>query len=145
MSLHHNARSCPHSRALMVDRIQRGDPVVRVEAELGVSPRTVYTWLGRYCQQGLEGLRDSSSQPHRIPRQMAAPCVDQIVQLRHRWMVSAEIAARLGLARSTVARMLSRRSSPVDSKLWILPSHLDATRKSIPGSSCTWTLESWAE
>ena len=61
MSLHHNARSCSHSRALMVDRIQRGDPVVRVEAELGVSPRTVYTWLGRYCQQGLEGLRDSSS------------------------------------------------------------------------------------
>ena len=110
MSLHHNARSCPHSRALMVDRIQRGDPVVRVEAELGVSPRTVYTWLGRYCQQGFEGLRDSSYQPHRIPRQMAAPCVDQIVQLRHRWMVSAEIAARLGLARSTVARMLSRRS-----------------------------------
>ncbi len=89
MSLHHNARSCPHSRALMVDRIQRGDPVVRVEAELGVSPRTVYTWLGRYCQQGFEGLRDSFSQPHRIPRQMAAPCVDQIVQLRHRRMVSA--------------------------------------------------------
>ena len=38
MSLHHNARSCPHSRALMVDRIQRGDPVVRVEAEFGSEP-----------------------------------------------------------------------------------------------------------
>ena len=38
MDIHHNARSCPHSRALMVDRVQRVDPVVRVAAELGVSP-----------------------------------------------------------------------------------------------------------
>ena len=109
MDIHHNARSCPHSRALMVDRVQRGDPVVQVAAELEVTQRTVYKWLARYRQHGLEGLRDRSSRPHRIPRQTAAPCVDQIVQLRHRRMVSAEIAARLGLARSTVARILSRR------------------------------------
>ena len=109
MDIHHNARSCPHSRALMVDRVQRGDPVVRVAAELGVSQRTVYKWLARFRRQGLEGLRDRSSRPHRIPRQTATRCVHQIVQLRHRRMVSAEIAARLGLARSTVARILCRR------------------------------------
>ena len=83
--------------------------MIQVAAELGVSRRTVYKWLSRYRQQGFEGLRDRSSRPHRIPRQTAASCVDQIVQLRHRWMVSAEIAVRLGLARSTVARILSRR------------------------------------
>ena len=109
MDIHHNARSCPHSRALMVDRVQRGDPVVRVAADLGVSERTVYKWLARYRRQGLEGLRDRSSRPHCSPRQAAAAVVDQIVQLRHRRMVSAEIAARLDLARSTVARTLSRR------------------------------------
>ena len=109
MDIHHNARSCPHSRALMVDRVQRGDPVVRVAADLGVSERTVYKWLARYRRQGLEGLQDRSSRPHCSPRQAAAAVVDQIVQLRHRRMVSAEIAARLDLARSTVARTLSRR------------------------------------
>ena len=72
MDIHHNARSCPHSRALMVDRVQRGDPVVRVAAELGVSQRTVYKWLAHFRRQGAhEGLRDRSSRPHRIPRQTA--------------------------------------------------------------------------
>ena len=76
MDIHHNARSCPHSRALMVDQVQRGDPVVRVAAELGVSQRTVYKWLARFRRQGLEGLRDRSSRPHRIPRQTATPHVE---------------------------------------------------------------------
>ena len=76
MDIHHNARSCPHSRALMVDRVQRGDPVVRVAAELGVSQRTVYKWLARFRRQGLEGLRDRSFRAHRIPRQTATPHVE---------------------------------------------------------------------
>ena len=35
MDLHYNAQSCPHSRVLMVDRVQRDDPVIWVTAEFG--------------------------------------------------------------------------------------------------------------
>ena len=43
MDIHHNARSCPHSRALMVDRVEEAIPVVRVAADLGVSQSRLST------------------------------------------------------------------------------------------------------
>jgi len=108
MDLHHHARTCPHSRELIVNRLDQGQSVARVAADLGISERTVYKWRARYRQEGPEGLRDRSSRPRRIPRRTPRACVRQILALRRRRMVGAEIAARLGLARSTVARILKR-------------------------------------
>ena len=53
MNLHKNARTCPKSRALMVNRVLVARrPVAEVAADLGVSPRTVYKWIRRYCECG---------------------------------------------------------------------------------------------
>jgi hypothetical protein len=56
MKLHANARTCPKSRRLLVDRVIVGGWSV-TEAALadGVSDRTVYRWLRRFCEQGRRG------------------------------------------------------------------------------------------
>ncbi len=55
MNLHKNARTCPKSRALMVSRVlEDGRPVAVVAEEFGVSRRTVYKWVQRYCEAGYQ-------------------------------------------------------------------------------------------
>jgi transposase len=66
MRLHRNARTCPASRRLLVDRIvvERW-PVSVAAAAAGVSVRTAAKWLRRYRDEGVAGLEDRSSAPHR--------------------------------------------------------------------------------
>ena len=40
--------------------------------EFGISRPTGYAWLERYRQEGLEGIRERSRRPQRIPRQTRA-------------------------------------------------------------------------
>jgi len=109
MDLHKNARSCPRSRVLLVRRVIEGGWTVRRAAEAqGLSERAAYRWLARYRAEGLAGLEDRSSQPHRVPRRTPRERVEEIVRLRLRRMSGAEIACRTGVARSTVARWLVR-------------------------------------
>ncbi len=109
MDMHENARSCPASRALLVNRVlTQGWSVGQAAEAIGVSTRTGYKWLARYRAEGRSGLADRSSRPHRIARSTSAFRVRQIVKLRRRRMCGAEIAARLGMPRSTVARILKR-------------------------------------
>jgi len=62
MNLHKNARTCQKSRALMVRRVlEENRPVSEVAEELGVSRRTVYKWVQRYCEGGEAALEDRSS------------------------------------------------------------------------------------
>lgn len=74
----------------------------------GVSPRTVYKWLGRFEQEGLAGLGDRSSRPQRSPTSVPRGWQELILTLRRSRMTGAEIAKRLKLPRSTVARVLKR-------------------------------------
>jgi transposase len=61
MKLHGNARTCPNSRRLLIERvIEEGWSVSGAAAAAGVSERTVYRWLGRWRQDGAEGQRDRS-------------------------------------------------------------------------------------
>lgn len=109
MDLHKNARSCPASRVLLVRRVVEGGWTVRKAAEAqGLSERAAYRWLARYRGEGVAGLEDRSSQPRRIPQRTSQERVQEIVRLRLRRMSGAEIACRTGLARSTVARWLTR-------------------------------------
>ncbi len=41
MDIHKNARTTPHSRLLMVDRLKAGCTVVDVASVLGITPKTV--------------------------------------------------------------------------------------------------------
>jgi transposase InsO family protein len=109
MKLHGNARTCPNSRRLLVERVlEQGWSVTAAAEAAGVTERTVYRWLGRWRREGGAGLLDRSSRPHRSPRQLPAGKVELIRALRRLRMTAAEIAEMLGLALSTVSLWLKR-------------------------------------
>ena len=109
MDIHKNARSCVASRALLVRRVCEEGWTVKEAAEAqGLSERSAYRWLARYRAEGPPGLVERSSRPRRMPTQTSTEMTAQIVALRRRRLTGSEIAARLGLARSTVARILQR-------------------------------------
>ena len=109
MKLHRNAKTTPHMRALVVDRVRRlhWTPGAAAAAA-GISVRTAYKWLARHRQAGAAGLADRSSAPHRQPRRTAAPVIAAIVAARHERLPAWAIARRLQLPRSTVSVILAR-------------------------------------
>jgi len=109
MKLHGNARTCPKSRGLLVERVVRKGWSVTAAAEAaGVSERTVWRWLRRWREEGRAGLLDRSSRPHRSPRRLSAATIGAIRALRKLRMTAAQIAEILGLALSTVSIWLKR-------------------------------------
>jgi transposase InsO family protein len=109
MDLHKNARCCPSGRELMVRRVlEEGWAVAEAAHAAGVSRPTVYRWLARWRQQGVAGLDDRSSRPHRSPRRTGDHVRVQIRSLREQRLSGGEIACRVGVPRSTVARWLHR-------------------------------------
>src|SRR3954451_10998955 len=109
MKIHANARTCPKSRKLLVERIlEQNWSVTAAAAAAGVSERTVWRWLKRWREEGKPGLVDRSSRPHRSPTQLPAPKIDAIEKLRRLWMTAAQIAEVLSLALSTVSLWLRR-------------------------------------
>jgi transposase InsO family protein len=108
MELHKNARSCPASRMLMVQRIQAGIPVTSAAEAAGVSRRSASKWKGRYREAGEAALVDRSSRPLRSPRQTHPAVVEEILRLRRRRQTGQQIASRVGSSPSTVARILAR-------------------------------------
>jgi transposase InsO family protein len=108
MKLHANARTCPKSRRLLVDRLE-GDWSLTAAAEAaGVSERTAAKWLARWRAEGDAGLEDRSSAPCRMPSRLPADRLEAIEALRRLRMTAAEIAEVLGMALSTVSRWLAR-------------------------------------
>lgn len=110
MNIHKNARTTPHSRALIVVRVlEEGQPPGQVAADFGVSVRTVYKWLARFRTEGEAGLLDRPSVAHRRPHRLPEAWVALIGKLRRTCrMTGRAIAHRLGLRRSTVAGVLRR-------------------------------------
>ena len=109
MTLHRNARTCPRSRKLLVDRVICDGWSVREAAEAaGISERSVCKWLKRYRDEGEAGLADRSSVPRRSPTRTAPERVEAILALRELRFTAAEIAETLGMAHSTVSAVLKR-------------------------------------
>jgi transposase InsO family protein len=108
---HQNARMTPLGRAEMVRRIvEEGRPVAQVAAGFGVSERTARKWLARYRKEGAAGLENRSSRPKSVANRTLDPWIDLMESLRREYRLTAEeIAAKLHLARSTVAAWLKRR------------------------------------
>src|SRR5438477_11019181 len=103
MKLHRNARTCPNSRRLLVERIEDRSWSVTAAAEAaGVSERTAYRWLARWRSEGEAGLFDRSSAPRTIPHKLGPERVAAIAALRRLRMTAAEIAELLAIALSTV-------------------------------------------
>ena len=73
MKLHTNAQTCPHCRFLIVNRIMEGQEAQSVAVDFQVDVKTVFKWVRRFRQEGLDGLRDRSSRPHKIIRRHMQP------------------------------------------------------------------------
>ncbi len=109
MRLHGNARTCVHSRRLIVERVlEQGWTVAAAAEAAGVSVRTAAKWLARYRSEGLVGLADRSSAPQRVSRRTSAERVRVIELLRRLRMTAAEIAEALAMPLSTVSAVLKR-------------------------------------
>jgi transposase InsO family protein len=118
MKLHANARTCPHSRRLAVDRVERDCwTLAAAAAAAGVSVRTISKWLRRYREEGEQGLLDRCSSPGSVPLWTGEARVAVIAALRRLRMTGAEIAETLGMPASTVSGILTRIGL---GKLWRL-------------------------
>jgi hypothetical protein len=112
MNLHANARTCPNSRRLLVDRFGAG-------------------WSHGACwrvgvRRVRRGLVARSSAPRRIPHKTPADRVEQIIRLRRLRMTAARIALALQMALSTVSAVLKACRAGQALVGWIHPSRLTA-------------------
>ena len=109
MKLHANARTCPHSRRLAVDRVEREGWTLTAAAEAaGVSVRTVSKWRCRFREEGEQGLWDRCSAPSLVPLRTGEERIALIAALRRLRMTGAEIAETLAMPASTVSGILTR-------------------------------------
>ena len=108
MNIHSRAKSCPFSRALFVERVHSGMPLLQASVMAGFSERTGHKWLKRFKEEGDAGLRDRSSQPHRLARSHELGLVVEAVGRRRRGQAAVRIALELGVPRSTVGFWLRK-------------------------------------
>lgn len=109
MNSHKNARLTYARRVEMIqDLTNSGMGISDAAIAHGVTPPTVRKWLGRYLALGEAGLVDASSRPTNSPRAIDPGKALAIVELRHRRLTQARIAAAMGVSKSTVSRVLSR-------------------------------------
>jgi transposase InsO family protein len=87
--------------------VEDGWPVAWAAERFQVSRPTATRWRDRYLELGPAGMADRSSRPHSSPRRTPQPLVRKIVHLRWKQRLGpVAIAARVGLAPSTVHRIL---------------------------------------
>jgi transposase InsO family protein len=108
MNIHKNARLTPSGRERIVRQVASGQTPEAVAEAVGVCPRTVRKWVERYQREGLLGLHDRSSRPHRLYRPTPAVVVEQVEALRRQRWTGKQIAAELGISPATVSRILQR-------------------------------------
>jgi len=109
VKLHRNAKTTPHTRALIVSRIrvQHWSPTAAATAA-GVSLRTTYKWLARHRVGGRLALEDRPSTPHHQPRRTPTDLTARILAARYERRTAWAIAVQLQVPRSTVAAILAR-------------------------------------
>ena len=108
MDIHKNARLTPHGRERLAKMILSGQTPEAASEAAGVCPRTGRKWRDRFDQEGLAGLQDRSSRPHRLYRPTPSEVIERIESLRRQRMPGNEIAATVGVSAATVSRVLKR-------------------------------------
>lgn len=103
MNIHKNARSCPASRALLLERVDReGWTTAAAAAAIGISARRAREWIRR--GRANEPLTDRSSRPARIVP-VAATTREQVIELRRQRHTLVAIAQRTRISLSSVGRI----------------------------------------
>jgi transposase len=108
MNMHKNARLTPRGRERIIRQVESGQTPEAVAEAAGVCPRTVRKWVGRYRREGLSGLQDRSSKPHRLRQPTPAVVVEEIERLRRQRWTGKQIALQVGVSPATVSRVLRR-------------------------------------
>lgn len=72
-------------RVILIEQLLEGASISDLSEEFGVSRKTIYKWLERYEQDGVDGLRDQSRRPLHSPNQVTAEVEAAIVAARLRW------------------------------------------------------------
>jgi transposase InsO family protein len=106
--MHRNARLTPQGRLLLCQRIEAGWPVAQAAAAMGMSRDRAYVWWRRYRAEGVAGLEDRSSRPHRSPTRTNAQLTRRVLVQRRKGLGPARIAGIVGLPASTVHAVLVR-------------------------------------
>jgi transposase InsO family protein len=109
MDVHKNARLTPTGREAMVRRVVEGGQTPQaISQAVGVCPRTVRKWVRRFRAEGVSGLEDRPSRPHRLHRPTPPEIVARIEALRRQRWTGAQIARDTGVSKATVSRILRR-------------------------------------
>jgi transposase InsO family protein len=108
MNIHKNARLTPLGRERLVRQVESGQTPETAARSAGVCPRTARKWLARFRAEGVAGLQDRSSRPHRLHRPTPAVTVERIEALRRQRFTGQQIARDLGVSPATVSRVLRR-------------------------------------
>jgi transposase InsO family protein len=73
-----------------------------------LSRQAASKWLRRYREQGVAGLGDRSSRPHRSPRRIGEAVEQRVIELRRGRLAGYWIARQTGVSVATVSRILRR-------------------------------------
>jgi len=68
--------------------------VSEVAEKFGISRQSLYRWMARYEEGGLEALQDRSHRPKRVPHQMRVDVEVRALELRRRHMAWGPIRLR---------------------------------------------------
>jgi transposase InsO family protein len=115
--MHKLARLTPMGRLRMVRRLEAGERLGAVARAIDLSTTSVRRWWRRYQAEGVAGLSDRSSRPHRSPRALPRARRRQITRRRQWGWSSLRIARDLHLPLPTVVQVqrrlgLARRPRP---------------------------------
>ena len=105
--MHKRARTTLWSREDIVRLVLTDKQTLKAAAAaFSVCAKTVRKWVGRYRQEGREGLRDRSSRPRHSPKRTAAAKRQEVWRWREEGLTYTEIAERTGLSEATLSRIL---------------------------------------
>lgn len=109
MDIHKNACLSFRSRGALVRFVvEQGATRKAAAAAFRVSEKTAGKWVRRYRAEGVAGLCDRSSRPHRSPRRVAEPLCASVIELRRGYMPGYQIARQAGISTASVSRILRR-------------------------------------
>jgi transposase InsO family protein len=107
---HANAALTPRARLRLAQLIVNEGWTYAAAAKMFmVAARTAKKWADRFRAEGVAGMVDRSSRPHRSPTKTSPQTVRRIVKLRWRKRLGpVQIAGRLAVPASTVHAVLTR-------------------------------------
>ena len=102
MNAHKNARLMSDGRAVLMRRVlEYGQAPKAGVAVFGVCPEIVAKWVARFCTEGIVGLWDRSSRPHKLRHLTLEYAICWIEALRRQRWTGQRVATELGISPST--------------------------------------------